>query len=408
MIKKLLLGCAATGAKYTPCNHRVLGNRVRDAINAGDLIACTRDEVACEMRHLHDAGVRYHHHHARNPQTREQSCSLALYREIGNLARECAPHAALSFGGSRNGPEIDQAVSEHGEWARIAHVRLSLDEGGAHFVTAQAAVELQIARDAERKGFVRFNEATGDFKVLRHLAEYVPDATIAPTRLEVNASCQARNYGASSPSIQLSVLRRTIAARIANGLPFEVEWVQAAPSHFLTWFATHVLSPSVAQCGRLNITVLFGFSPKLPFPENYADFRRTVGQALRVAEGANPPLKVSVICGAAVLPQHAAKHIRPLDVGPLAGLPLGPMERLVAYACQPDSGVDGVRVGLEDSPYMLDGSGRVMPTTNLFLAERAVQLIDIHGAEIIQDRHEVANWLAATDEDGASATTIAA
>lgn len=76
-------------------------------------------------------------------------------------------------------------------------------------------------------------------------------------------------------------------------------------------------------------------------------------------------IPISVTVGAAVLPQHAAAQIKPVDVGLLRGRRMGPMERLIAYGSQPDSGVDVVRVGLEDTPYLLDPAGRVMPATTL-------------------------------------------
>jgi hypothetical protein len=43
------------------------------------------------------------------------------------------------------------------------------------------------------------------------------------------------------------------------------------------------------------------------------------------------------------------------------------MERLLAFASQPDSAVDIVRVGMEDTPYILDPSGVLLPATNLLL-----------------------------------------
>src|SRR5271155_2543746 len=81
-------------------------------------------EVVGELQHLYDFGVRYIHEHARNPSTREQSCATRLYSEFGRLCAASCPDAVLSFGASRNGPEIDAAVSVGGEWARIAHTTL--------------------------------------------------------------------------------------------------------------------------------------------------------------------------------------------------------------------------------------------------------------------------------------------
>ena len=110
--------------------------------------------------------------------------------------------------------------------------------------------------------------------------------------------------------------------------------MQEARSALLTWFLVNVLDRDI---GRLNITILFGFSPRLPFPDNYAAFKSVVDKARAIADSdqRTRPLKVSISCGAAVLPRHAARHIRPIDVGPRAGAEAGPMERLLAIASQP-------------------------------------------------------------------------
>ncbi|OOK68313.1 hypothetical protein BZL29_6992 [Mycobacterium kansasii] len=58
----------------------------------------------------------------------------------------------ISFGASRNGVEVKEAIRRYGEWERISQSALPLHLGGAHFVTGQAAVELQIILDLERRG----------------------------------------------------------------------------------------------------------------------------------------------------------------------------------------------------------------------------------------------------------------
>jgi len=390
--KSLILGNARTGAKFTPYNHAETGDRMLDAISRGDTIRCSAEQIGNELQRLYGFGVRYVHEHARSEVTREQTCALERYREFGRMCDRFCPDTIVSFGASRNGPEIDAAVAAEGEWARIAHAALPLVDGGAHFVTAQAAVELQIVRDMERKRFVTIDDASADFRILKDLHAYEPSCETEAIDLSVYSTARGRNYGSSSAAVQLATLRRTIDERQRLNLPFEVEWVQTARSSMLTWYLANVLEPGLRSIGRLNITVLFGFSPRLPFPRDYSAFKAVIDKARAVAEAEPsggdrriPPLKVSVACGAAVLPQHAAQHVRPIDVGPLAGTNAGPVERLIAYACQPDSGIDIVRVGMEDTPYFLDPSGVLLPATNLLLVQQAVRQIEMNGAEIVTD-----------------------
>jgi hypothetical protein len=95
--------------------------------------------------------------------------------------------------------------------------------------------------------------------------------------------------------------------------------------------------------------------------------------------------RISIVVGAAVLPQHAAREIRLLDVGPDAGTPVDAMRRLVAYAAQPDSDVDVVRVGMEDTPYLSDETGKIQPTNNVELCRVAADILDRNGALLLED-----------------------
>ncbi|MEO0566520.1 MAG: 3-keto-5-aminohexanoate cleavage protein [Pseudomonadota bacterium] len=386
---QLILGVARTGAKFTPLNHKPTGDPVFDMISSGAMIPVTPDEIRAEMASLYHAGVRYIHEHARNPATREQSAEPAIYKSISAMAREVAPDALLSFGGSRNGQEIASAIKTHGEIARVAHAGLDRDAGGADFVTTQAAIELQIVLDMERQGFIRIKPQDGSYKVLRPLHTYEPSGTVEEARLAVNSTAGGANYGSSSAWIQYETAKWTIDARERLGLPYEVEWVQEARSAFLTWYLANHMPEGLRRIGRLNITLLFGFSPRLPFPKSYAAFKRLVEKAKRIA---NPvwdeetrPLHVSVSVGCAVLPQHAKDHVLPVDVGPLRGVVLGPLERLAIYAAQPNAGVDILRVGLEDTPYVLDDTADLMPTTNLDLVWRTRGILDTHGTKLVTD-----------------------
>lgn len=387
--KMLVLGVARTGAKFTPYNHKDIGDRVKDAINSGDLIPVTPDAVKREIACLYKQGVRYFHEHARNPESQEQSCDLNTYRFFSDLVTNQAPKALLSFGGSRNGPEIAQAIKAGGEVARIAQAGLARDRGGADFVTTQAAIELQIVKDMERQGYVRIMQDEGYFQILKPLADYVPSHLQEAVKLDVNSTTNGANYGKSSAAIQWKALQWSLKARKELNLPYEVEWVQHARSWLLTHYLANFMPNGLREIGRLNITLLFGFSARLPFPESYGEFKSLVRKARAIATpirgGAKGPLKVSVAVGAAVLSHHAKAQMRPVDVGPLKGMVMGPMERLAVYAAQADSDVDILRVGLEDTPYLLSPEGVTVPATNSMLVERAKSLLAVHNVVLIDD-----------------------
>ena len=378
--RSIVLGCAMTGAKYTPRNHYLRKDRILDAICCGDTIPCKADEIVTEAAALYEMGCRYIHIHARNGRTREQTANLTSYSYYGrNLFVKC-PQAVLSYGGSRNGVEIDDTVAKGGEFSRVAHMELPLRAGGAHFVTGQAAVELQIILDMEHQGYLSVNCETGDFKVLKKIKSYVPADKVAQVKLDVHATKGARNYGASSAAIQYGVLKRSVAARSTLSLPFECEWTQLSRSFALTHLLAHEFDFGFERVRRLNITILFGFSPRLPFPKTYSEFKRAVDKALSI--GRDGTLIVTVACGASVLPQHASSECRKMDVGPLKGQRLSPADIIAAYCAMPDSGVSIVRVGLEDTPYAVTRDSRILPTTNLDLAERARYIVEQSGGSI--------------------------
>src|SRR2546423_672935 len=106
----LIIAVAMTGAKFTPAHHKETGDPILDSILRGDYIPTDPDELAREVRSLHALGVRYFHIHARNPRTREQSCDEQLYRTLGQSLRNWNPKIILSYGGSRNGREILDAI----------------------------------------------------------------------------------------------------------------------------------------------------------------------------------------------------------------------------------------------------------------------------------------------------------
>jgi uncharacterized protein (DUF849 family) len=388
MSRSLILGCCSTGAKYTPLNHRNTGDPILDRICNGEDIPVSAERVRDELIQLYALGCRYYHYHARNFATGEQTTDNRVYERIGRMAQALCPDMLLSFGASRNSQEVIGNIGRLGEWERVSQTDLPLAEGGAHFVTMQAAIELQIIRDLEDQGLVMTLEYIESEAFLRDIERYLPSTRAEDVRLETNSTANGSNYGRSSPFVQMETYGRAIRARRRQGLCDEVEWVQFLRSYAMTRLAIERHDLALAGHGQLNITLLFGFSPKLPFPTSYDEFRAVVAAAKRLERDPRTGerrRRVSISVGAAVLPQQARKALAPLDVGPDRGRELCAVRRLVAYAAQPDSDVDVLRVGMEDTPYVVDRDGAIRPTTNIELCDVAVEEIDRHGATLVCD-----------------------
>ncbi|MEU7693169.1 hypothetical protein [Microbispora hainanensis] len=160
--------------------------------------------------------------------------------------------------------------------------------------------------------------------------------------------------------------------------------MQLVRSHAMTRYAIEHPELRLGASGQLNVILLFGFSPRLPFPQDYAEFRRVVTAAKSLEyDLAEPGVKkrhVTVTVGAAVMPQHALQHVKELDVGPRRGTRMCALRRLAAYASQPDSQVDVLRVGMEDTPYAVDGRGQVRLSDNIELLGMAIEELRANGA----------------------------
>jgi uncharacterized protein (DUF849 family) len=388
--KKLVVGCASTGAKFTPVNHRPTGEVLIDTICSGATIKASTVRLAAEAEALYGMGCRYYHYHARNPVTREQSTSNEIYKDVSLQIQNRCGELLLSFGASRNGAEVRASIARFGEWERISQCGIPLHLGGAHFVTMQAAAELQIICDLERK-------LNRDLTARYVDSEAFRDAVLAhrPGREELDASLEAyttsagSDYGRTSPAIQFQVYGNAIAARERLGLFHEIEWVQLQRSHAMTRYAVEHPAMTLGSSGQLNITLLFGFSPRLPFPDDYADFRRVVrlakGLEYDVAEPGLRKRKVSIAVGAAVMPLDASNHFHELDVGPEKGRRVCALRRLAAYAAQPDSEVDVFRVGMEDTPYAVAGDGALTVADNCDLFAIALDELGRNGAQVETD-----------------------
>ncbi len=383
----LILANCSTGARWTPENHGPSHDAILDYVQRGHAIHARDASLIDESRILWREGVRYFHVHARNPLTHEQCCGSSVYQSFGRAFHAALPDAILSYGASRNGSEVLRSIAAHGEWERLAHCELALEDGGAHFITEHAAAELAIIIDLERQGFCTSN---GSLHILNNLEGYVPSGSIERLTLGSGSVGGATDYGHTSAKAQLMALTRVIRARNSLSMPHEVEWTQLQRSAALTELAITYLVPSIAESGRLNVTILFGFSPRLPFPLSYADFQAAVSLATGLPNRTEYfGLDVTVTVGASIQPTAVSALIQPLDVGPHTGRVVQPLERLVAYACQPDSGVDVLRFGMEDHPFRIGRNGSIYPTTNLELCHVVQDMIDTHGGLLVASDESV-------------------
>jgi hypothetical protein len=402
MSKKLVIGNAMTGAKFTPANHPRTQDENYNDINIGANIPVAIEEILAEAQLAYAAGCRYFHVHSRDPGTREQDVNQNWYKEVSRGIRSSCPGAIISFGSSRNGGQVHAAIDEkggaEGEWKRSKQAGIALSDGGAHFQTVAAAVELSLIRDAEKR-----------YKLQR--AELPPKGwdkemgeAVECLSFEANPLTASRSdYGYSSPQIQYTNLKRTISARDKVGLGSEVEWTQFPDSKTLTEMAVRDMGLG-GKAKQLSIVILFGFSPKLPIPKTYEEFKKVVdaAKALEIDPVTGEKrLDITITVGAPVLPQNMKKNSMPLDKDIDPNQPVvGAIERITAYAAQADSGVDVLRSGMEDTPYMRGDNGGLLQTTNPKLVEFIAERAQHYGAQITTDAKEIAELYGFTNVTG--------
>lgn len=387
--KKLILGCASTGAKFTPNNHRLTGDNVLDEICTGATIRSSKISVVAEAEALYGLGCRYYHYHARNPKTHEQTTDNDIYQEVSRAVQRRCKDMLISFGGSRNGNEVRDRIREFGEWERVSQCAIPLHLGGAHFVTIQAAVELQVICEMERIYGALEPERVANPEFLELIRSYHPSGNEADASLETNSTSKGADYGKTSPLVQDQVYGNAVDSRRRLGLFDEVEWVQMNRSYAMTRYAVERPNIRLGNSGQLNITLLFGFSPRLPFPDTYDEFKQVIRAAKSLEYDLDEPGKkkrnVTISVGTAVLPQQASRHFKTLDIGPKKGTSACSLRRLATYAAQPDSEVDILRVGMEDTPYEMDGDGKIRLTDNVQLACHALEELNTNGVDLELD-----------------------
>jgi hypothetical protein len=211
-------------------------------------------------------------------------------------------------------------------------------------------------------------------------------------------------YGNTSAETQFKNLKWAAHACNGAGVGHELEWVQQDRSEAM--FRLGMQHPDI-QLGQprrhLNVVLLFGFSPELPIPKTYGEFRQMVQRAK--ALGHNPETgdkiaDITVTAGASVVPQllKNKEYTFPLDIDrrgktiePSQRKVVSPLERIAIYSAQPDSGVDMLRAGIEDTPSLLDVQGNHVAKTNNNLLQEAIGIAQSCGAAIVKKPSEVAN-----------------
>lgn len=246
---------------------------------------------------------------------------------------------------------------------------------------------LQIVLDLERQG----HSITPSDVTCRGFADivnsYIPDHSHLDASLKTHSSTNGANYGSTSAYTQFETYKHAVQARRDLRFLHEIEWVQLDRSYAMTCFATEHQDIRLGSSAQLNITLLFGFSPKLPFPHTYREFREAVELAklLEYDVAGERVRDATISVGAAVIPQQAESNYIPLDIGPRAGRPACALRRLATYAAQHDSGVDVLRSGMEDTPYMVDESGNIHVCDNVKLVRLYRQVTEVAGARVVTD-----------------------
>ncbi len=168
----------------------------------------------------------------------------------------------------------------------------------------------------------------------------------------------------------------------------------------MTRFAIEHPQLRLGSSGQISITLLFGFSPRLPFPKTYNEFKKVVNAAKRLeydVGGKERKRRISITVGAAVMLNQAQENFRELDIGSFQGEKMCALRRLVAYATQPDSNVDVLRTGMEDTPYEVTPDGHIVRTNNVRLIQIVTSELKRNGVEIETDSGRVRDRLGLTN-----------
>lgn len=106
----IAVSVALTGARY--CSRKSSGEQVASHMPLSPT-ENLKDSDACA-----DAGAQYQHFHPRNDKTGEQYADPDWYNAVAHGFRSRQPKGILSFGSSRKGAEVCEAIQTYGESAR--------------------------------------------------------------------------------------------------------------------------------------------------------------------------------------------------------------------------------------------------------------------------------------------------
>ena len=171
--------------QFTPRNHAATGDRLLDSICTGATIRTAPGELLDEARQLYEMGCRYYHYHARNPLTQEQTTDNDIYQAVSRAPAEPLPRPDVEL---RRQPQRQRGAGEHPPLRRVGAgqpLRHPAAPGGAHFVTIQAAIELQVICELEKQRRKLDLDYASSPAFLADLRDYQPS-----TALEKGRACR--------------------------------------------------------------------------------------------------------------------------------------------------------------------------------------------------------------------------
>ncbi len=73
---------------------------------------------------------------------------------------------------------MQENIRRFGEWEQVSHCAIPLHLGGAHFVTIQAAIELQVICELEKQGASSTSTYASSPAFLADLRDYQPSTAL--------------------------------------------------------------------------------------------------------------------------------------------------------------------------------------------------------------------------------------
>ena len=250
--KPIIIGCAFTGARFNI-------SASDSAVRAKYMPLSPQQNIA-EAIQVYQLGARYMHFHARNPNTGEQFADSRWYQEVCQGMRQHLPMAVISFGSSRHGREVLQAIQDRGEIARSCGLEAKPD-----YFTNFAAVEIAMFDS-------RDNRDLSDNLHPRNIQQHYRTVVHRMNELLV---CQ---------EVEITTYPKSLAA---------LEKIKDNPNLGLLY--------------PLNMVILLGFSSLLPISKQAYD--EVVERSSKLLEG-----RVGTITIGSVIRPHESTELDPSEV----------------------------------------------------------------------------------------------